>query len=438
MLAIEDFSEAKRLLERSNFAKFTVSPQIKRRIKDIFGEDLSLEELTKRIIGEVQENGDSAIRSYTKRIDGIVVNDIEVSEQEITEAYNMADKKLIAALELAARRIEDFHVACKPEIGISYVNTTLGRQIQPLNKVGLYIPGGTAAYPSTVLMTAIPAKVAGVNEVVIASPPGSGGDIPASTLAAAKIAHVDSVFKMGGAQAIGALAFGTESVPKVDKICGPGNIFVTMAKKMVYGAVDIDGLEGPSEILIVADETASPVLCAADLLAQAEHDALAVPMIITTSSKLAKLVDREIIKQMKRIERQAIATHAIENGAIILVEDVNQAVELVNLYAPEHVALMVTDALTLIPRIHNAGCIFIGNDSPVALGDYIAGPSHVLPTGGNARFSSPLGVDDFLKITDIINSDKRTMQDLGQAAILIATVEGFDAHAKAIGLRLKR
>ena len=436
MLTIEGFAKAKQLLKRTDFSKSTISPQIKSRIQEIFGEDLSIEEVTKRIIKEVQEDGDSAIRRYTKAIDGIIVNNIEVSKKEITDAYNMVDKKLLAALELAARRIEDFHVACKPEIGISYVNPMLGRHIRPLNKVGLYIPGGTAAYPSTVLMTAIPAKVAGVNEVIIASPPNKKGDIPVSTLAAAKITNVSSVFKIGGAQAISALAYGTESVPRVDKICGPGNIFVTMAKKMVYGAVDIDGLEGPSEILIVADETANPMLCAADILAQAEHDVLAVPIVITTSSELAKLVDMEITKQLNELERCAIATHAVENGAIILVNNIDQAVELINLYAPEHVSLMVADALELIPRIYNAGCIFIGDNSPVALGDYIAGPSHVLPTGGNARFSSPLGVDDFLKITDIINSDKKTIQELGPAAMLIARTEGLNGHAKAIELRL--
>jgi len=437
MLTIENFSEARQFLKRNNITRSIISPQIQSRIKEIFGEDLSIEAVTKRIIEEVRENGDSAIRRYTKDIDGITVKDIEVSNKEITETYNTVDNKLLSALELAARRIEDYHIACKPKIGISYVNTMLGRQIRPLNKVGLYIPGGTAAYPSTVLMTAIPAKVAGVSEVIMASPPNREGNIPASTLAAAKIANVNSVLKIGGAQAISALAYGTESVPRVDKICGPGNIFVTMAKKMVYGAVDIDGLEGPSEILVVADEMANPVLCTADLLAQAEHDILAIPILITTSFELAKLVDIEITKQIKNLERRAIARSAIENGVIIIVENINQAVELINLYAPEHVSLMVAGAIELIPVIHNAGCIFIGDNSPVALGDYIAGPSHVLPTGGNARFSSPLGVDDFLKITDIISSDEQMIKELGPAAMLIAESEGFGGHAKAIELRLK-
>jgi histidinol dehydrogenase len=436
MLTIKGFTEAKKLMERSKFTGVAISLQATKQIKNIFGKDLSAKEVVEHIVLDVQEKGDSAVSYYTTRIDGITLNTIKVSEEEIEEAYNSVDRELVAALELAARRIEDFHIAYKPEIGISFANKIAGRMVRPLNRVGLYIPGGTAAYPSTVLMTAIPAKVAGVNEVIIVSPPNIGGDIHACTLAAAKIAKVNNVFKIGGAQAIAALAFGTELVPKVDKICGPGNIFVTLAKKMVYGAVDIDGLEGPSEIVIVADETASPILCAADLLAQAEHDPLASVILITTSAELANQVEREIVKQLKKLERQVIAEQAIEKGAIISVGDISEAIKLVNIYAPEHVSLMVADAVTIIPEIQNAGCIFIGDNSPVALGDYIAGPSHVLPTGGNARFSSPLGVDDFLKVTDIINSDKNNVQELGKAAMVIARYEGFDAHAKAIGLRL--
>lgn len=436
MLTSKGFSKAKKLLERSKFTEVSISPQTTTQIKKIFGKDLSAKEVVEHIILDVQERGDSAVRYYTTKIDGITLKTVKVSEEEIEEAYNSVDRELVTALELAARRIEDFHIACKPEIGISFVNNIAGRIVRPLNRVGLYIPGGTAAYPSTVLMTAIPAQVAGVNEIILVSPPNRGGDIHPCTLAAAKIAKVNNVYKIGGVQAIAALAFGTELVPRVDKICGPGNIFVTLAKKMVYGAVDIDGLEGPSEIIIVADETASPILCAADLLSQAEHDPLASVILITTSPELAKQVEREIIEQLKKLERQVIAEQAIEKGAIITVGNISEAIMLVNIYAPEHVSLMVADASNIIPEIHNAGCIFIGDNSPVALGDYIAGPSHVLPTGGNARFSSPLGIDDFLKVTDIINSDKTTTQELGKAAMAIAMYEGFDAHAKAIGLRL--
>ena len=436
MLTIKGFTKAKKLLERPKFAEVGISPKTAIKIKNIFGKSLSAKEVVEHIILDVQKRGDSAVSYYTTRIDGIELDNTKVSEGEIEEAYNSVDTELIAALELAARRIEYFHIACKPEIGISFVDNIAGRMIRPLDRVGLYVPGGTAAYPSTVLMTAIPAKVAGVNDVILVSPPNRGGGMHACTLAAAKIARVKNVFKIGGAQAIAALAFGTESVPRVDKICGPGNIFVTLAKKMVYGAVDIDGLEGPSEIVIVADETASPILCAADILAQAEHDPMVSVILITTSDELAKQMETEIIKQLKKLERKIIAEQAIDRGIIVLIENINEAIKLVNIFAPEHVSLMVADAAIMIPEIHNAGCIFVGDNSPVALGDYIAGPSHVLPTGGNARFGSPLGVDDFLKVTDIINADKTSVKELGKAAMVIAKHEGLDAHANAIGIRL--
>jgi len=269
------------------------------------------------------------------------------------------------------------------------------------------------------------------------SPPSRSGDIPAPTLVAADTAGVDRIFKVGGAQAIAALAFGTESIPKVDKICGPGNIFVTLAKKIVYGTVGIDGLQGPSEIMIVADETANPALCAADLLAQAEHDLLASVILITTSPGLANQVEKEVEMQLGKLKRRSITTKAISKGIIVLIDGIDEAIELVNLYAPEHLSLMVSDASSLIPRIHNAGCIFSGENSPVVLGDYVAGPSHVLPTQGSARFSSPLGVEDFLKVTNIVALDEPTMQELSRAAIAIAMAEGLDAHAQAVEKRLK-
>jgi histidinol dehydrogenase len=286
-------------------------------------------------------------------------------------------------------------------------------------------------------MMAIPAKVAGVGEIIMVSPPAKDGRIPASTLVAADIAKVNRIFKLGGAQAIAALAFGTESIPKVDKICGPGNIFVTLAKKMVYGTVDIDGLEGPSEVVIVADEKANPALCAADLLAQAEHDPLASVILITTSADLADQVDKEVEIQLRKLKRRSTARTAIDRGMIVLVDDMAQAVELVNLFAPEHLSLMTSDASALVSKIRNAGCIFIGENSPVVLGDYVAGPSHVLPTGGSARFGSPLGVADFLKVSNIIALDKPALRKLGQAAVVIAKAEGLDAHARAIERRTR-
>jgi len=299
------------------------------------------------------------------------------------------------------------------------------------------VPGGTAAYPSTVLMTAIPARVAGVKEIIVVTPPKKDGTIPPATLVAADIAGVNRTFKIGGAQAIAALAFGTESVPKVDKICGPGNVFVVTAKKMAYGTVDIESLPGPSEIVIVADDTANASFCAADLIAQAEHDPQASAILITTSSKLASNVDSEIKKQLAKLERQTIATEALNSrGMIVLVDSPDEAIELVNLYAPEHASLMLRNAASYTQKIRHAGCIFVGGTSPVALGDYIAGPSHVLPTGGSARFSSPLGVEDFLKATNIIALDEAAGKELGQAAITIAEAEGFKGHAQAIRIRL--
>lgn len=438
MIRVEGFDKAKQLLTRKDFLEsLAASPRLTAQIKHIFGEELSPQEVVDRIIDDVRNKGDEALFRYTSKLDDVELDSLEVSRQELSAAYGMVDKKLVSALKLAAKRIRDFHFACGCKRGTVFVSPFLGRKVQPLDRVGLYVPGGTAAYPSTVLMTAIPAKVAGVKEIIMVSPPGRNGSIPAPTLVAADVAEVNHVFKVGGAQAIAALAFGTESIPKVDKICGPGNIFVTLAKKVVYGTVGIDGLEGPSEIVIVADETANPVLCAADLLAQAEHDPLASAILITNSPQLANQVDKEVEAQLVELERRSIATEAVSRGVIVLVNSVDEAIELVNLYAPEHLSLMVSGASSLVSGIHSAGCIFVGEDSPVVLGDYVAGPSHVLPTGGNARFSSPLGVEDFLKFTNIVALDEATMQELSQAAITMAKAEGLDAHAQAIERRLE-
>jgi histidinol dehydrogenase len=435
---VKGFNKARQLLTRENFWEhFTTPPGLAAQIKQVFGEELSVQEVVDRIIGEVRDKGDKALFDYTEKLDGVRLDSLEVDKREVVAAYDTMDKKLVSALEFAARRIRDFHLACGHKAGLIPIDKHLRQQVLPLQKVGLYVPGGTAAYPSTVLMMAIPAKVAGVGEIIMVSPSGKDGRIPASTLVAADIAKVNRIFKLGGAQAIAALAFGTESIPRVDKICGPGNIFVTLAKKMVYGTVDLDGLEGPSEIVIVADEKADPALCAADLLAQAEHDPLASVILITTSADLADQVDREIEIQLGKLKRRSTARTAIDAGMLVLVDDMAQAVELVNLFAPEHLSLMASDASALVPKIRNAGCIFIGENSPVVLGDYVAGPSHVLPTGGSARFGSPLGVADFLKVTNIIALDKPAMRKLSQAAVVIAKAEGLDAHAQAVERRLK-
>ena len=438
MRKVKGFNKARQLLTRESYWEaFTTPPGLAKQIKHVSSEELSPQEMVDRIIGEVRDKGDKALFDYTEKLDGVRLDSLEVDRREVVAAYNITDKKLVSALEFAARRIRDFHLACGRKAGVFPIDKQLSQQVQPLDRVGLYIPGGTAAYPSTVLMMAIPAKVAGVGEIIMVSPPAKDGRIPTPTLVAADIAKVNRIFKLGGAQAIAALAFGTESIPKVDKICGPGNIFVTLAKKTVYGAVDIDGLEGPSEIVIVADEKADPALCAADLLAQAEHDPLASVILITTSADLAERVEKEIEIQLAKLKRRSTVRTAINTGMLVLVDDMAQAVELVNLFAPEHLSLMASDASTLIPKIHNAGCIFIGENSPVVLGDYVAGPSHVLPTGGSARFGSPLGVADFLKVTNIIALDKPTMRELSQAAAVIARAEGLDAHAQAIEKRLE-
>jgi histidinol dehydrogenase len=438
MRKVKGFNKARQLLTRKNFWEpFTTPPGVAAQIKQVSGEELSPQEMVNRIIGEVRDKGDKALFDYTEKLDGVRLDSLEVDRQEVVAAYDIIDKKLVSALEFAAKRTRDFHLACGHKAGVFPIDKHLSQQIHPLDKVGLYVPGGTAAYPSTVLMMAIPAKVAGVGEIIMVSPPAKDGMIPAPTLVAADIAKVNRIFRLGGAQAIAALAFGTESIPKVDKICGPGNIFVTLAKKMVYGTVDIDGLKGPSEIVIVADEKADPALCAVDLLAQAEHDPLASVILITTSADLAERVDKEIEIQLGKLKRRSTAGTAIEAGMLVLVDDIAQAVDLINLFAPEHLSLMASDASTLIPKIHNAGCVFIGENSPVVLGDYVAGPSHVLPTGGSARFGSPLGVADFLKVTNIIALDEPAMRELSQAAAVIAKAEGLDAHAQAIERRLR-
>jgi len=422
---IKGFDQAKQVLDRKD---------------PLQSLDIALEQqqVVADIIGKVRSKGDKALFRYAKELEDAQLDSLEVSQQEISAAYDTADKKLISALELAAERIREFHLACLPKVGVISIDPCLGRQIRPLNKVGIYIPGGTAYYPSTVLMTAIPAKVAGVEQVIMVSPPRPNGAIPAATLVAANIAQVNRIFKIGGAQAIAALAFGTESVPRVDKICGPGNIFVMLAKMVVYGEVGVDGLQGPSEIVIVADDTADASLCAAELLAQAEHDPLAKVFLITTFPELADKVDEEISLRLDKLKRSFIVAEVLDSGMIVLVDDIDQAVELVNLYAPEHLSLMVSDASSLIPRIYNAGAIFVGDNSSVVFGDYVAGPSHVLPTGGSARFSSPLGVEDFLKVTNIISLDDSTARELSQPAITIAEAEGFSAHAQAVSLRVKR
>jgi histidinol dehydrogenase len=435
MRRVKGFNEARLLLARENFWEpFITSQGLASQTRQVF---LSVQKAVDRIVSDVRDKGDKALFDYTAELDGVRLDSLEVTEQEIAAAYDMTEKRLVSALKFATKRIREFHAATAHKMGLVSVEKHLRQQILALQSVGLYVPGGSAAYPSTVLMMAVPARVAGVEDIIVVSPPGKDGRIPAPTLVAADIAKVSRIFKIGGAQAVAALAFGTESIPMVDKICGPGNIFVTLAKKMVYGTVDIDGLEGPSEIVIVADEKASPALCAADLLAQAEHDPLALVVLITTSADLAERVDKEIGMQLGRLKRHSTIKKATDAGMLVLVEDMSQAVELVNLFAPEHLSIVAAGASALARKVRNAGCIFVGENSPVVLGDYVAGPSHVLPTGGSARFGSPLGVADFLKVTNIIALDRPAMRKLSDPALEIAKAERLDAHAEAIERRTR-
>jgi len=438
LIIIEGFDTAKSRLSRQTLDEvYPVSPVLQQRLKEIFGREIGLEQAVREIIDEVRSRGDAALFDYTLKIDGVRLTSLEVSKHQITNAYQEVDEKLVSALKLAAERIRSFHALQKDSIQGGVTSMGSGQFIRPLERVGVYVPGGTAAYPSTVLMTAVPARVAGVKEIVLVTPPRGQGTVPPPTLVAADIAGVDRIFAVGGAQAVAALAFGTRSIPKVDKICGPGNVFVVLAKKLVYGAVDIDSLSGPSELLIIADETANAEYCAADLLAQAEHDPLASAILITTSRRLADEVNQEIEQQVAGLERQAIARESLKNrGVIAVVAEVNEAVELANLYAPEHLSLMVDKADAYVGKIANAGCIFVGENSTEVLGDYVAGPSHVLPTGGTARFSSPLNIVDFIKFTSLVNIDEAGLKQLGQAAATIARAEGLEAHARAVEKRL--
>jgi histidinol dehydrogenase len=434
MEIIRGFAAARAKLARSVVFDFGKTAP---RSAEIFGRALTPQEAVERILQDVRNKGDAAVADYTQKIDGYQLTAFEVDRRRIAEAYREVSPQLVEALQFAAERIRRFHQKQKQAVWRGINGKEWGQLIRPLASVGLYAPGGTAAYPSTVLMIAIPPKVAGVKEIILCTPPRNDGQIPPFTLAAADIAGVDRVFAIGGAQAIGALAYGTESVPKVDKICGPGNLFIMLAKKAVFGVVDIDALQGPSEVMVIADRSANPVYCAADLLAQAEHDVQAQVVLVTTSARLAAEIEREIETQMALLPRVGIAAASIaKKGIIAIVQNMTQAVSLANLFAPEHLELAVRDAESYLDKIENAGCVFTGPYSTEPIGDYVAGPNHSLPTGGTARFSSPLNILDFMKIIDVVKVNRTTVKKLGPAAITIARAEGLEAHARAIEKRL--
>jgi histidinol dehydrogenase len=396
-------------------------------------------ELVAQIVRDVRFEGDKAVLRYTKLIDKVdcAIEDLLVTEEEFAAAEKQADPQVVASLKKAAENVRRYHEEQKPNSWMTYREhgSLLGQSLIPLDRVGIYVPGGTAAYPSSVIMNAMPAVVAGVGEIVMMVPPKNGAINP-YVLIAARLAGVKKIYKIGGAQAIAALAFGTETIPRVDKITGPGNIFVTLAKKEVYGHVDIDMLAGPSEILIVADDSADPVYTAADMLSQAEHDPLASSIVITDSEKLARQVAIEAENQLQKLPRQEIARASIErNGLIVIADDMMQALRFANTSAPEHLELLTREPFQLLPYVRHAGAVFLGAYSPEPLGDYFAGPNHVLPTGGTARYYSVLNVETFMKRTSLISYTQPALEAVSEDIIRLAETEGLQAHANAIRLR---
>jgi histidinol dehydrogenase len=436
----DDVAEARRvLLGRRALGDAPLPAAVSAKIRETFGEPLTPTQVVERIIADVRAEGDQAIRRYARLIDGREPDELLVPEDAIDAAASSIPAEVYFGLELAADRIRQFHERARRNTWLNFDGeSATGQIIRPLDRVGIYAPGGRAPYPSTALMAAIPARVAGVREIVMASPSGPDGEVAPVLLAAAKIAGVDAVYRMGGAQAIAALAYGTDSVGRVDKILGPGNIFVALAKQQVYGAVGIDGLAGPTECLIVADETANPRFLATDLMAQAEHDPLAQPILFCTSRRVIEETIAEIQRRLNTAPRATIIQDSMEaRGAAVLVSSVEEGIALSNEYAPEHLSLSVKDAWSKLGLIRNAGGVFVGEWSAEAIGDYTAGPSHIMPTGGTARFSSPLNLDDFLKITSVFSFGPGDLPRLGPAAIAIAHAEGLYAHAEAIDVRLR-
>lgn len=402
--------------------------------------DAKIVDIVTNIINGVKENGDEAVREYTVRFDGGLPKKFLIEKDELQSYLDVVDEDFLSAIKKAKDNIYDFHLRQTQQSWMTTKDSgvIMGQRIRGLERVGIYVPGGTAAYPSSVLMNAIPAKIAGVKEIVMVTPPGKDGNPNPNIMAAAAVAGVDKVYLVGGAQAVAALAYGTEKIPKVDKIVGPGNIFVATAKKLLYGIVDIDMVAGPSEILIVADKIADPSFLAADLMSQAEHDKMASAILLTTSMELAKATVREIDKQIKYLERQTIIEESLENyGEIIVCEDLEQAIEFANELAPEHLELCITDPLKYIGKVDNAGSVFLGNWSPEPLGDYYAGPNHVLPTSGTARFFSPLSVDSFVKKSSFIYYTPQELRKAKDDIIKLADTEGLTAHANSIKVRFE-
>ncbi len=401
----------------------------------------NVDKVVHKIVERVRDGGDAELRACIKKFDGAKLDKFEVTRDEWDEAADTIDAADRAAMGKAAMRIREFH---RKRIPSSWEvreegGAVLGHRVRPLQRVGIYVPGGKAVYPSTVIMNAVPASVVEVPEIIMATPPDADGTVSRKVLMAARVAGVHRIFKMGGAHAIAALAYGTDTVPRVDKIVGPGNVYVTTAKRMVFGEVDIDAEAGPSEVLIIADRTATPSWVAADLISQAEHDEMASAILITSIKTMAVRVQNQLGRQLKQLGREKIARKSlVSRGAIVLARDQAECVELANRYAPEHLVLAVDDPDTMVKSVKNAGAVFMGHYTPVAVGDYLAGPNHVLPTGGTARFFSPLCVDDFLKRFSVTRFEPPKLRELGADVMRLAELEGFSGHSKSIELRLVR
>jgi len=426
------------ILARQPLDEYQASPDLAEGIRRIFGEDLTPDQVVARILGDVREQGDAALRHYMKVIDGVDLESLRVSSERIEQAWERTPVELRKALRVSAERIERFYRRQPRNTWLDWDEQggVLGQIVRPLERVGVYAPNGRAPYPSSLLMAAVPARVAGVPQVVVATPPRNG-ELNDTILAAAHIAGVTEVYALGGAQAVAALAYGTESVRRVDKILGPGNIFVVLAKRRVFGVVDIDQLSGPTETLLVADDSPDPSYVAADMLAQSEHDPMASALLLTTSEALAERVGRQLAQQLSVLSRADLARRALSTrGGIGIVDSVEEAMALANEYAPEHLCLLTESPAELLGMVRNAGGVFLGELSCEALGDYVIGPSHIMPTGQTARFSSPVNVWDFVKITSVFGAGADVVREISPAGILLAEEEGLTAHAQAMRARL--
>ncbi|MFO7630912.1 MAG: histidinol dehydrogenase [Caldilinea sp.] len=439
-MQIYDVESAQRtILRRTAWDELSVPDALLDRLEQLFSERISPEEAVRRILADVRTRGAAAVNEWSQRLDGVTPPSLVVTHEAIRAAYHEVTPEVVAAMRMAAARVDQFH---RRQPALSWIHNdaegTLGQLVRPIERVGIYIPGGSAPLPSSLIMTAVPARVAGVPFIAVISPPQRATGLPHPTiLVAADIVGVDAIYVAGGAQAIGALAFGAGTISRVDKIFGPGSLFTTLAKRQVFGIVGIDGLPGPTETLVIADEHADPQLAAADLLAQAEHDVLASAILLTPSQELAEAVQAAVLAQLEELDRAEIIAASLARGSgIVVTESLDHALNLANAYAPEHLCLLVNDPWTHLGQVRNAGGVFLGERSFEVLGDYVAGPSHVMPTGGTARYASPINVNDFVKIISVIGLNELALQAIGPSAQTLARAEGLSGHAAAVERRL--